>query len=107
MKDSGVEWLGEIPTHWNVVRLRHLVAVGNGSTPARDDARFWMDGSYPWLTSAKINEGVIVAADEFVTEAALRECHLPRVCAGSLLVAITGEGPNKRARGTTADGVDD
>ena len=24
-KDSGVEWLGEIPTHWEVLRLKHLV----------------------------------------------------------------------------------
>ncbi|WP_022947336.1 restriction endonuclease subunit S [Methylohalobius crimeensis] len=24
MKDSGIEWLGEIPAHWNVVRLRHV-----------------------------------------------------------------------------------
>jgi type I restriction enzyme S subunit len=25
MKDSGVEWLGEIPTHWGVIRIRHCV----------------------------------------------------------------------------------
>jgi len=25
MKDSGVEWIGEIPEHWEVVRLKHLV----------------------------------------------------------------------------------
>lgn len=95
MKDSGVEWLGEIPAHWGIGRLGHWVNVGNGSTPGRDESRYWINGSYPWLTSAKINDGVIGAADEFVSEVALRECHLPRVRAGSVLVAITGEGQTR------------
>ena len=68
MKDSGVEWLGEIPAHWEVKRLGYVTSIGNGSTPNRNEARYWVDGGHPWLTSAKINEGVIVAADEFVTD---------------------------------------
>ena len=99
MKDSGVDWLGEIPAHWEVTKLGYLSDIGNGSTPRRGEARYWIDGVHPWLTSTKINEGVIVAADEFVTQAALRECHLPRVPAGSTLIAITGEG---QTRGRTA-----
>ena len=31
MKDSGVEWLGEIPAHWEPVRLRHLVSMRAGT----------------------------------------------------------------------------
>ncbi len=37
-KDSGVEWLGEIPTHWDVTRLKHVVpglTVGIVVTPAK------------------------------------------------------------------------
>jgi type I restriction enzyme, S subunit len=30
MKDSGVEWLGEVPEHWGVRRLRHIGTVQNG-----------------------------------------------------------------------------
>lgn len=30
MKDSGVEWLGEVPAHWNVKALRHLGVCQNG-----------------------------------------------------------------------------
>lgn len=25
-RDSGVEWLGEVPEHWDVLRIKHLVA---------------------------------------------------------------------------------
>ena len=95
MKDSGVEWLGEIPAHWEVKKLGYVTNIGNGSTPNRNEARYWVDGVHPWLTSAKINEGVIATADQFVTDAALRECHLPPVPAGSVLVAITGEGQTR------------
>ena len=94
-KDSGVEWLGEIPVHWEAVRLGYLAAIGNGSTPGRDNSEYWVAGTYPWLTSARINDGIVSAANEFVTQAALRECHLPIVPAGSVLVAITGEGQTR------------
>ncbi|MCE0734102.1 restriction endonuclease subunit S [Halomonas sp. G15] len=29
MKDSGVEWLGEVPAHWEIKRVKHLCALGN------------------------------------------------------------------------------
>lgn len=32
MKDSGVEWLGEIPTHWEMKRLAYLGSARNGLT---------------------------------------------------------------------------
>ena len=95
MRDSGVEWLAEIPAHWEVNRLGYVTNIGNGSTPNRNEVRYWIDGTHPWLTSAKINEGVISMADQFVTDVALRECHLPCVRAGSMLVAITGEGQTR------------
>jgi type I restriction enzyme S subunit len=46
-----------------------------------------------------VNRGFIDSADQFITPTALRECHLPRVPAGSVLVAITGQG---KTRGTAA-----
>ncbi len=36
MKDSGVPWLGEVPEHWEVAPLRHLVAVKSGEAPPAD-----------------------------------------------------------------------
>ena len=37
MKDSGVEWLGEIPAHWDVKRLRHVGHAMIGLTYEPDD----------------------------------------------------------------------
>ena len=37
MKDSGVEWLGEVPEHWGVVRLKFLATVQTGVAKGKDN----------------------------------------------------------------------
>ena len=95
MKDSGVEWLGEVPAHWELTRVGWQCIVGNGCTPARDNQSYWDDGHYPWLNSSKVNLERVVEADQFVTSQALKECALPIVKPGSVLMAITGEGKTR------------
>lgn len=90
LKSSGVEWLGDIPEHWETIRLGYFAKVANGSTPLRSNAAYWIDGGHPWLNSSSVNQGTITKAEQFVTDLALRECHLPRLRPGSVLVGITG-----------------
>jgi type I restriction enzyme S subunit len=99
LKPSGVPWLGDIPRHWDVWRIGRVARVGNGSTPSRGNPSYWQRGLYPWINSSQVNRGQIDSADQFVTQRALSECHLPRVPAGSVLVAITGQG---KTRGMSA-----
>ena len=96
MKDSGVFSLGSIPSHWSVRSVNAIARVGNGSTPHRERLEYWNHGSYPWLTSTVVNQEEVTEAEEFVTETALLECHLPRVSAPAVLIGITGQG---RTRG--------
>jgi type I restriction enzyme S subunit len=84
--------IGLVPEHWDVVPLGAVATIGNGSTPKRSNPAYWEGGTIPWLTSAKVHEVVIKHADQFVTELALAECHLPTVRKGSVVVAITGQG---------------
>ena len=88
-KETEIGW---VPKSWDVVRLGELGRVGNGSTPKRTIPAYWSDGTYPWLTSAKVYDRDITSADQFVTATALAECHLPKVQPGALLMAITGQG---------------
>lgn len=67
MKDSGVEWVAEVPGHWRVVPVKYIADVGNGSTPHRDRADYWTGGDYPWLSTTVVNGEVVLDADEFVT----------------------------------------
>ena len=99
LKPSGVKWLGDVPAHWETLRVGHFSEVGNGSTPSRGNAAYWTDGVHPWLNSSSVNQGTITNADQFVTDLALRECHLPSLRPGSVLVGITGQG---KTRGMSA-----
>jgi type I restriction enzyme, S subunit len=99
MKDSGIDWLGQIPAHWEVKKLGFLSRIGNGSTPSRENSLYWDDGDYPWLNSGVVNHSPVKAAEQFVTPLALHECHLPVVPPHSVLVGITGQG---RTRGMSA-----
>ena len=98
-KQSGLTWLGTVPTHWKVLPIGRFSDVGNGSTPSRSNSSYWSEGKHPWLNSSSVNQTIIDKADQFVSGIALRECHLPMVKAGSVLVGITGQG---RTRGMVA-----
>jgi type I restriction enzyme S subunit len=84
--------IGPVPESWDVVPLGSLGKIGNGSTPKKTVAAYWTGGTFPWLTSAKVYDREIEVADQFVTDVALAECHLPRVQPGAVLMAITGQG---------------
>ena len=49
MRDSGVEWLGQVPEHWEVRRLKGLVEILNGATPASGRSEYW-GGDLLWIT---------------------------------------------------------
>jgi type I restriction enzyme, S subunit len=95
MKDSGVEWIGEIPEHWGISKLSYLSIIGNGSTPSRSNLNYWENGTFPWLNSSKVNDEKIEEADQFITLRALNECHLPILEPGTIVIAITGEGKTR------------
>ena len=98
-KDSGLDWVGAIPRHWSVARISYLSRVTNGTTPDRSEPEYWTDGTVPWLSSGKVNDHVVLVADEFITARALGECSLELLPPGSVLVGMIGQG---KTRGMSA-----
>lgn len=95
LKPSGQEWFGEIPIHWEIQPIKYLAVVGNGSTPSVENADYWSEEGYPWLNSSVVNVSPAINASRFVTEIALRECHLPKIQPPAVLVGITGQGKTR------------
>jgi type I restriction enzyme S subunit len=89
------DWLREVPSHWALLKLRNIASIGNGSTPKRDNPLYWVGGETPWLNSGSVNASRITEASDYVTDAARSECHLPKVRAGSTVVALTGQGKTR------------
>ncbi len=48
-RDSCVEWIGEIPGHWEVKQTRHIFKIFSGSTPKSGEELYW-DGDITWFT---------------------------------------------------------
>lgn len=55
MKDSGIEWLGEVPAHWIVKPLRYLAVVETGSKDTVDAVD---DGVYPFFVRSETVERI-------------------------------------------------
>ncbi len=56
-KDSGVEWLSNIPNHWEIFRIKHLSLVKRGASPRPiDDPKYFDDnGEYAWARIADVS----------------------------------------------------
>ena len=88
-KDSGVEWLGEIPAGWVVKRLKRIFRVVNGSTPAIGEPAYW-DGDIPWVTPEDLGDlrgSAIFETRRNITETGYRSCGTTLVPAGSLVLS--------------------
>ncbi len=55
LKPSGVEWLGEVPEHWEVRRLKTLAAIATGG---RDTINRKEDGLYPFFVRSQTSERI-------------------------------------------------
>lgn len=70
MKDSGVEWIGEMPAHWKLIRFRFIAKITTGNSDTQDANP---DGQYPFYVRSPIversdkytfdGEGILMAGD--------------------------------------------
>ena len=68
-KDSGVEWLGEIPTHWDCTALKRLCSLITGLTPPTQNEDNYADEGYPWVRPEDLNEsGFGTHASKYVSD---------------------------------------
>ena len=56
-KDSAIEWIGEIPEHWNVKRLKEIFSIGRGRVIAQTE--LIEDGIYPVYSSQTKDDGCL------------------------------------------------
>jgi type I restriction enzyme S subunit len=70
-KPSGIEWLGDIPVHWEMRKVKNVCSlVGSGTTPTSGQMKFY-NGSVPWVTTSELRENTILNTKSKITEEAL------------------------------------
>lgn len=88
-KDSGIEWLGEIPKHWEVKKIKWVLNTISGGTPNTSDVLNY-NGHIPWLRSLDLNNSELFDYDISITEKGLLESSAKIVPENSVLVAMYG-----------------
>lgn len=91
LKDSGIDWIGQIPSHWQVKRQKHLTSkIGSGITPS-GGSTVYVDYGIPLLRSQNIHFDQIDLTDvAYITDYIDSIMSNSRVCDGDVLLNITG-----------------
>ena len=64
MKDSGIAWIGDIPKHWDISRIKYkLSLIGSGSTPDSSDSLNY-DGEFNWIQSGDLYKNYYIQETE-------------------------------------------
>lgn len=98
MKDSGIEWIGEIPVEWGVPKLKYIAKLSSGGTPDRMHHEYW-NGNIKWIKTGELQNNVITDSQEYITELALKNSAVILYKPDTILVAMYGQG---KTRGMTA-----
>lgn len=94
-KDSQVQWLGLVPTHWNVMPIRLAARLESGHTPSRSRLDWWENCTVPWFTLADVSQirqgrvDVIYDTKEKVSELGLENSSARRLPAGTVMLSRT------------------
>jgi type I restriction enzyme S subunit len=88
MKDSRIEWIGEIPEDWEVGRLKDFFKVISGATPTSSNPNYW-DGNIVWITPAdyKTEDIYINKSKRMITKEGLDSCATTLVPINSVIVS--------------------
>lgn len=61
LKPSGIDWLGDVPEHWSVTRLRrHAQRLQTGSTPPTVEAKYYENGTVPWYGPGSFDNQIVL-----------------------------------------------
>ena len=88
-KPSGVEWLGDLPVHWAVRRLRTVAAIINGATPSTSTPSYW-NGEILWFTPedlGRLTTRYIEGGARQITQEGYNSCGTSLAPAGSLAIS--------------------
>lgn len=89
-KDSGVQWIGEIPSHWEVLAVKHLCnAIYAGGTPSTNVEEYW-NGDIDWLPSGVCHDNRVNSAPQQITQLGVDNSSTKFIPAGTALLAMTG-----------------
>lgn len=88
MKDSGIEWIGQIPQEWQIAKVKHVYSFQTGWTPSTSNAAYF-DGDLPWANISDIGKTkTIYDTAKHITEEAVANSSIGISPKGSLMYSF-------------------
>lgn len=86
-KDSGVPWLGEVPSHWIISKVKHTYKFSTGWTPpsGRDE---YYGGDHLWANISDVGDRFISDTAKRISDLAVSECNMLPTPEASLLFSF-------------------
>lgn len=69
MKNSGIAWIGDFPSHWELHRVKNVARLESGHTPSKQVAEYWENCTLPWVS---LNDSKQLASSDYITETAVQ-----------------------------------
>ena len=79
-------------------RVGDKCQVHTGATPSRNNPAYY-NGSIPWIKTGEVQGTIIDNAEEYITETAIQETNCRKFPAGTILVAMYGQGATRGRAG--------
>ena len=93
MKDSGIEWIGDIPEKWEVGKIKYIAnSIGSGTTPSSSNPEYYEDGTLPWIQSGDLygNDYILDTSKKITTLAVQNTPSLSLQKKDFLVIAMYG-----------------
>lgn len=90
LKDSGVEWIGQVPEHWEIMKIKHVVTTNSGSTPKNIKGKDTDEANIIWVRTTDLTGYVVKDSSEYLTEEEFKSASCPLLPEGTVLVAMYG-----------------
>ena len=92
LKPSGVEWLGDVPAHWEVRKLKTLsTRVQNGSTPSTEEPSYYAKGGLPWYSPPSLDRSIVIGhPTRYLSDRAVEEGKARPITPPALAVSVIG-----------------
>lgn len=87
LKSSGISWLGDVPEHWEMKKLKGLATFSGGGTPSRDIAAYW-NGDIPWVSPKDMKAERINGTEESITKEGLQGSASNLLAPGRVLLVV-------------------
>ena len=84
--------IGPIPESWEFTKIGEIAQLKSGGTPSRKNSVYWDGGEICWIKTGEIDYSRIVRTEEKITKAGLEGSSAKIFPAGTLLIAMYGQG---------------